>query len=135
MDLDASLARILESHKRPETNLDLVPTSMGVCTTLQSRKHQQYTYYLTQFYMGIKLKENSEGLNNPSPGTYDPSNNYTKSRVVGSAIGKATRTESLRPHSAAVGPGYYETIGKTGAGPRYGYAFVKADSVRASAME
>lgn len=69
--------------------------------------------------MGIKLKENSEALGTPSPGHYNPKEDFTKSRVVGSAIGKAGRAESLRPQSATVGPGYYELNNKID-GPRYG---------------
>lgn len=76
--------------------------------------------YLMQYYIGSKLKF-KDGETTPAPGFYQPSYDLTRSRVVGSAIDKANRTEPLRPQSATVGPGFYEVKSKV-AGPYYGYS-------------
>ena len=70
--------------------------------------------------MGLKLNDKIGAGATPSPGHYTPKQYLTKSRVVGSALDKAQRTEPMRPQSATVGPGYYELRGKV-PGPYYGY--------------
>lgn len=69
--------------------------------------------------MGVKLSQ-SGYEKTPGP-IYDPAPGYnlTKSRVVGSALGKSARAAPLRPQSANVGPGLYDTRGKI-EGPYYG---------------